>query len=376
MKITVHIARILLGITFIFSGFVKGIDPWGSAFKIIDYLNAMGLDWLNFAAFPLGMLRDLAEFSIGVAMLFNIKIRFFSWVALLFMCFFTPLTLWIALKNPVSDCGCFGDALVISNWGTFYKNIVLLLAAIIVVVFRKKIKGFPGIKTGYILGLSTVALYFGLVVYSYRHEPVLDFRPYKIGVNIPTAMAFPANAPKDVFENTFYYKNKQTGDIRKFDEKNYPWQDSLHWEFHSMDKAKLVKKGYTPPIHGFTIESREGDDVAGFFLNDENPVFLLIARDLDKSNLRNQEKINKLALWASSEKYSFICLTSTLFEKCDQFKVKTGAPYVFFNTDEIVLKTMIRSNPGLIVLKKGTVIAKFHFNDIPSPDQFVGHFLK
>ncbi len=376
MKIIAHIARILIGITFIFSGFVKGIDPWGSAYKISDYLPAMGLDWLNQAAYLLGILRDFAEFLIGVTLLFNIKIRFFSWGALLFMIFFTPLTLWIALKNPVSDCGCFGDALIISNWGTFYKNIVLILAAIIVVIYKKKIKGFPGIKAGFILGISAVAIYIGLVVYSVRHEPILDFRPFKIGVNIPGAMAFPANVPKDVFENTFFYKNKQTGEIRKFDEKNYPWQDTLHWEFHSMDKAKLIKKGYTPPIHGFTIESGEGDDVADFFLNDEKPVFLLIARDLDKSNLKNQGKINKLAMWASAEKYPFICLTSTLFEKCDQFKAKTGAPYDFFHTDEIVLKTMIRSNPGLIVLKKGTIIAKYHYNDIPSPEKFVRHFLK
>jgi len=374
MKIVLHAARILLGITFIFSGFVKGIDPWGSAYKIVDYLNAMGLDWLTFAAFPLGMLRDFSEFLIGAALLFNIGLRIFSWGALVFMGFFTPLTLWIALKNPVSDCGCFGDALVISNWGTFYKNIVLIAAAILVVVYRKKIKGFPGIKSGIILGSATTALYFVLVIWSIRHEPVIDFRPYKTGVNIPGAMVIPADAPKDVYENTFYYKNRKTGEIVRFTDKNYPWQDTINWEFNRMDEAVLVKKGYTPPIHGFSIESREGDNVSEFFFGEDKPVFILIAYNLEKSSRKNQDRINRLANWAISKNYPFICLTATVFEKCDQFREETAAPYEFFHSDETALKTVIRSNPGLIVLKKGTIIAKYHFNDIPSPERFERKF--
>ncbi|MBT6765791.1 MAG: DoxX family membrane protein, partial [Prolixibacteraceae bacterium] len=131
MRIINHLARILVGITFTFSGFVKGIDPWGSAYKFTDYFNAMGMEWLLWAAFPLGVLLAFAEFAIGVGLLFNVLLRFFSWLALIFMVFFTGLTFWVALKNPVTDCGCFGDALVISNWETFYKNIVLLILTLI-----------------------------------------------------------------------------------------------------------------------------------------------------------------------------------------------------------------------------------------------------
>jgi uncharacterized membrane protein YphA (DoxX/SURF4 family) len=376
MKVFIHIARILLGLTFIFSGFVKGIDPWGSAYKFADYFNAMGLGWMEQSSWTLGMLRDFAELVIGMSLLFNVKIRFFSWCALIFMIFFTPLTLWIALKNPVSDCGCFGDALVISNWATFYKNLFFITLAIIVVIYRKQIKGFPGIKTGYILAGSGIVLYLIAVVYSVRHEPLIDFRPYNVGVNIQEGMIIPAGAPKDVYENIFYYKNKQTGKIKKFTEKNYPWQDSLHWEFSSMDKARLISKGYTPPIHGFTIETRDGDNIYDFFLNDDKFVFMLIAYDLDKTSLKNQDKINELAKWAKSQNYSFICLTASLFEKCDQFTVDHDIPYEFFNCDEIALKTIIRSNPGLVVLKKGTIIAKYHFNDIPNPGKFARQFLK
>ena len=170
MKVIKNIARILLGITFIFSGFVKGIDPWGSAYKFTDYFNAMGMEWLLWAAFPLGVFLAFAEFAIGVALLFNVFIRLFSWLAFLFMAFFLPLTLWVAIKNPVTDCGCFGDALVISNWETFYKNIVLMIFALIVVKYRNDMSGFPGKKPGFALGGVTVAAYFAIVFYSYNHE--------------------------------------------------------------------------------------------------------------------------------------------------------------------------------------------------------------
>ena len=370
MKVLLHISRIVLGITFIFSGFVKGIDPWGSAYKFIDYFNAMGLDWLSPTAFPLGILLAFAEFIIGVGLLFAILPRLASWGALLFMAFFPPLTLWIALKNPVTDCGCFGDAIVLSNWATFYKNIVLILLAIFVFINRKKIYCFLGRKSGNILGAVTLVLYVAAVIWSVRHEPLFDFRPYHTGVNIAEAMTIPADAPRDVYENTFYYKNLKTGEVKKFTDENYPWQDTLNWTFHSMDEPVLVKKGYTPPIHGFTIESREGDNVYDFFLYEENYVFILVAYDLDKSSRKNQEQINTLSSWAMENQYPFICLTSTLFEKCDEFAVETGAPYEFFHADEIELKTIIRSNPGLMVLKQGTIVAKYHNNDIPTPQEF------
>jgi len=375
MKIIKHIFRILLGITFIFSGFVKGIDPWGSAYKFNDYFNALGMEWLLWAAFPLGVFLAFAEFAIGVALLFNIFIRLFSWLAFLFMAFFLPLTLWIAIKNPVTDCGCFGDALVISNWETFYKNVVLMIFAIIVVKYRNNMgwKWFE--KPGFVLGATTVIAYFAIVFYSYNHEPILDFRPYKVGVNIPEAMKIPEDAPKEVYENTFYYKNKNTGKVEKFTEQNYPWQDTVNWVYDNME-SKIVQKGYEPPIHDFTIQTPEGDNIIDFFIYDENYVFMLIAYNLDKSSRKPQEKINNLAGWAKENGLSFICLTSSLQDQSAAFAEETGATYEFFNCDEITLKTIIRSNPGLIVLKNGVIIEKWHYNDIPTPEEFKEEFLK
>jgi len=374
MKIVKHIARILIGITFIFSGFVKGIDPLGSSYKFTDYFNAMGLEWLLWAAFPLGVLLAFTEFGIGVALLFNVFTRFFSWLALLFMTFFLPLTLWIALKNPVTDCGCFGDALVISNWATFYKNVVLIILAIIVFIYRKDMKHISGKKLNYTLGGIFVAAYFLIVIYSYNHLPVFDFRPYKVGANIPEAMSVPENAPKEKYENIFYYKNKNTGEVKKFTEQNYPWKDTINWAFEKLE-SKLVQEGYHPPIHDFTIESQDGENVIDFFMYDENYVFMLVAYDLSKTSTKSQEKINTLADWASENGMSFICLTSSLSEESQAFAEETGAPYEFFNCDEITLKTIIRSNPGLVVLKNGTIVGKWHYNDIPSPEEFQKEFM-
>ena len=142
------------------------------------------------------------------------------------------------------------------------------------------------------MGLITLAVYIFLVVYSYNHLPVIDFRPYKVGVNIPEAMTYPDDAPKDIYENIFYYKNKNTGDIKKFTEENYPWQDTVNWEFSNME-SNLVQEGYKPPIHDLTIETPDGENIIDFFLYDENYVFMLVAYDLSKTHTEAQEKINR-----------------------------------------------------------------------------------
>ncbi|NQU52561.1 MAG: DoxX family protein [Bacteroidetes bacterium] len=373
MNFIKHLARIIFGITFIFSGFVKGIDPFGSAYKFTDYFNAMGLEWLLWAAFPLGVLMAFAEFAIGVAFLFNWFLKLFSWLGLLFMAFFLPLTLWIALKNPVTDCGCFGDALVITNWETFYKNIILIIFALIVFKYRKTEKSTTLKKYSFLLSTITAIVYIAIVFQSYNHLPFLDFRPYKVGVNIPDAMSTPEGSPKEIYENIFYYKNNKTGDVEKFTEENYPWKDTVNWSYDNMESI-LIQEGYEPPIHNFTIDSPDGENIIDFFIYDENYVFMLIAYDLQKTKVKSQDKINELANWAIEKELSFICLTASVQEESMAFADENGAPYEFFNCDEITLKTMIRSNPGLLVLKDGNIVGKWHYNDIPTPEQFQKEF--
>ena len=374
MKILFHIARIIFGLTFIFSGFVKGIDPWGSAYKFTDYFNAMGLEWLIWASFPLGILFAFTEFAIGVAFIFNWKLRFFAWLGLLFMAFFLPLTLWIAVMNPVTDCGCFGDAFVVTNWETFFKNVVLIIFALIVFKYRKQKQNRSYKKYSFLLSGIAGLIYFVAAFYSFNHLPIFDFRPFKVDVNIPDAMSTPENAQKEVYENTFYYKNKNTGKVKKFPESNYPWKDTVNWEYDKME-SNLIQKGYEPPIHDFVIETPDGENIVDFFIYDENYVFMLIAYDLNKSKTKTQDKINELANWATENGISFICLTSTLLDDALAIADETGAPYEFFNCDEIELKTMIRSNPGLLVIKDGNILGKWHYNDIPTPEEFQEEFM-
>jgi hypothetical protein len=364
-----HIARILLGLTFVFSGFVKGIDPWGSAYKFTDYFNAFQMPWLTNLAFALGILLAAAEFFLGVAYLFNFFIRLTSWLMLAFMLFFTGLTFVLALTNPVTDCGCFGDALVITNWQTFYKNIVLLALAIFVFMQRKNFRSKNGPLLSIAFSGMTMVVYFYLVAYSYNHLPIIDFSPYKVGVNIPKAMSIPEGAPKAIYENSFIYKNLKTGEDKKFTEANYPWKDTLNWKFVKAEDAVLIQKGYTPPIHDFRIETAEGEDIKDFFLYDEKYTFIVIASNLQKTDKEGMKRAASLAVAAKAKGYNFIALTSSSPDSFEAFKNETGANFDFFNTDEIVLKTIVRSNPGLIVLKKGTILRKYHFNDIPKPEE-------
>lgn len=360
-----HLARILLGLTFIFSGFVKGIDPLGSTYKFTDYFNAFHMPWATGLSFVLGILLSAAEFFMGVALVFNFYTRIISWMTLFFMVFFTGLTFVLALTNPVTDCGCFGDALVLTNWQTFYKNIFLLALAVYIFYQRKNFRSKSGPVLSIGLTVMTMTVYFYLVDYSYNHLPIIDFSPYKVGVNIPDAMKVPENAPKAVYKNTFIYKNRKTGDDKKFTEENYPWKDSLNWKFVKMETV-LEKEGYVPPIHDFTIETADGEDVKDFYLYDDNYVMLVVAYNLSKTNIDGMRKIARLAGEAQGKKYKFILLTATSPDQFDAFREQTGATFDFFNTDETTLKTMIRSNPGLIILKKGTIVRKYHYNNIPT----------
>lgn len=369
MKHLTTLSRWIFGIVFIFSGFVKGIDPWGLQYKFADYLHAMGLESLGFLAPAGAFILPFAEFLIGAAMLLCVRIRTTSLLGILFMAFFTPLTLYVAVKNPVTDCGCFGDALVISNWATFYKNI--LLSAMVILVFARRKTVEPvvlGKWRHYRMAIITT-IYCGFVIWSFRHDPVFDFRPYKVGVNIPEAMKMPEGAKADVYSNVYYYKNLKTNELKEFNDQNFPWQDTLNWKYDSMGEPLLVEKGYTPPIHDFQIRTVNGDDVTNFFLEDDVPTFFLVAYNLSKSSQKVQGKLNGLGAWAGFHGYRFVCLTSTTGAGLEEFKKQASPTYEFLFCDEIALKTIIRSNPGLLYLRKGTILRKWHYNDIPSPEE-------
>ena len=364
MRLVKNLCRIIVGIVFIYSGFVKGIDPLGSDYKFTDYFNAFGMGWMNTTTLFFSFALSLAEFLIGIALLFNLWVSRMAWGSLLFMAFFTPLTLVLALTNPVSDCGCFGDAMILTNWQTFWKNIILLLLAIMIFVYRKEYKSsLPLMGQFSFLTLAGAGM-LCLSIYCYRHLPVLDFRPYAVGKNITEDMRLPEGAEPDQYEVTLKYKNKQTGEIRSFTEDNYPWQDTLNWEYESSSE-RLVKKGYITPIHDLVIEHPTLGNITEEILEDDNHTILAVAYYLNQSDTQYQPAINRLAEYAQEKGIRFYGLTSSSERDIEAYKKRNHVPYEFCTADEIQLKTMIRSNPGVIILREGTILDKWAGKDVP-----------
>ena len=364
MRLVKNLCRIIVGIVFIYSGFVKGIDPLGSDYKFTDYFNAFGMGWMKATTLFFSFALSLAEFLIGIALLFNLWVSRMAWGSLLFMAFFTPLTLVLALTNPVSDCGCFGDAMILTNWQTFWKNIILLLLAIMIFVYRKEYKSsLPLMGQFSFLTLAGAGM-LCLSIYCYRHLPVLDFRPYAVGKNITESMRLPEGAEPDQYEVTLKYKNKQTGEIRSFTEENYPWQDTLNWEYESSSE-RLVKKGYITPIHDLVIEHPTLGNITEEILEDDNYTILAVAYNLNQSDTQYQPAINRLAEYAREKGIRFYGLTSSSERDIEAYKKRNHVPYEFCTADEIQLKTMIRSNPGVIILREGTILDKWAGKDVP-----------
>ena len=295
LKVWTNVCRFLLAFAFIFSGFVKAVDPLGSQYKIQDYLEAFGMtSWLP-SFFPIlaAILLSALEFSVGVCMFFGIRKTVTTTLALLIMVFMTPLTLYLALENPVSDCGCFGDAWVLTNWETFGKNIVLLIAAISTFRWKKLILRFITAKTEWLVSLYTILFVFSLSFYCLAHLPILDFRPYKIGKSIPEGMAMPEGAKPSVYETTFVLE--KDGVRKEFTLENYP--DST-WTFVDT-RTVLKEKGYEPPIHDFSlVEQATDEDITDDVLTDMNYTFLLVAHRIENADDSNIDLINEISFIA------------------------------------------------------------------------------
>ena len=362
-KYLIVICRVFVGVLFIYSGFVKGVDPLGSTYKFNDYFTAFDTQWASSFSFLLSVLLSTAEFLIGVAFLLNLKIKQASWGALLLMLVFTPLTFVLALNNPVHDCGCFGDALILTNWQTFWKNIIVLIPVVYIFIIRKKIESLLKCWEQW-MAIGVTTLFIGTItLHSYQHLPLLDFRPYKIGTHIPDKMEIPEGAAADEWESIFVYA--KNGKQQEFNITNLP---DTSWTFVDA-KHVLIKKGYEPPIHDFNITAANGDEITDFVLADENYSFLLIAHNLEKYSFKNQNKIEELVNYCAQNGFNFYGLTASSNDAVSTYFESTSAHFEFYNTDDITLKTIIRSNPGLVLIKGGTIIDKWHHNDIPEIDE-------
>lgn len=366
LRITVvNVCRFVLAATFIFSGYVKAIDPLGTLYKLKDYAAAMSLngllpDWvLVGVAIALGAL----EFALGVFMLFAVRRHVVSRITLAFMTAMTVLTLWIFVADPVKDCGCFGDALKLTNGETLLKNIVLIACAALVAWRPVDMARFISRSNQWIVRYYTVAYIVITSVYCLYTLPIFDFRPYHVGMNIKQGMEIPEGAEQPEFESTFLLR--KNGETREFTLDNYP--DST-WEYVDT-RTVQTKKGYEPPIHDFALTTCDtGEDITEQVLTKKGYTFLLVSPRLAVADDSNFGDIDQIYEYAEENGADFYCVTASANDEIERWRDLTGAEYRFCNADETTLKTMIRSNPGLMLLKDGTIIGKWSHNALPQTD--------
>ena len=323
-KTAVNIARLLLALTFILSGFVKAVDPLGTQYKIHDYLAAIGLASLvpDFGTLASSVILSATEFLLGICLLFAIRRRLVSKIVVVLMTVMTLLTLWLAINDPVTDCGCFGDALMLTNWQTFWKNVVLLAAALIVWRYPLDMPRLISESNQWIV--MNYSAFFILVIIAGRSLytlPQFDFRPYHVGTNLREG-----------------------------------WQ-------HMME-------GEDSPYTEFFIESTdEGEDITEAVLGSQGYTFLLVAPHLENANDSQFDRLNSIYEYCLENGYQFYCLTASTQRGIGRWQDITGAEYPFCNTDETTLKTVIRSNPGLLLLNDGVIIRKWSYNTLPSDEE-------
>jgi len=362
MKILRLFSRIIVGIVFIFSGTVKAVDPLGSAYKFSDYFQAFHLEFLKPFALVLAIILFTVEFISGFAVLSGYRQKTGLWGVMVLMLIFTPLTLMLAITNPVSDCGCFGDAIHLTNWQTFWKNVVLMILVVILFTGRNKSRQICSTKKEWSVIIIVIVLFIIFSLLNLRYLQLFDFLPYKTGTNIKEGMKIPEGKPVDEYLTTFIYEKE--GVQKEFTLENYPADDST-WKFIDQ-KSKLVKKGYLPPIHDFSITTIEGEDLTDWILANPGYTVMMISTKLNKADQKNLEKGFELGAWCAAEGMSFYVVTASGTDEVKEY----GNGLTICTADETTLKTIVRANPGYMLLKDGTILGKWSWATVPPSERF------
>ena len=362
MKIISIISRIIVGLVFMFSGTVKAVDPLGSAYKFSDYFLAFHLEFLQPFALLLAIVLIAAEFIAGFSVLSGYRQKTGIWGVMILMCIFTPLTLILAVTNPVSDCGCFGDAIKLTNWQTFGKNIILMIFVLIIFAKRKQAtdRSTPFREWMIISAVTILFVIFSLL--NLRYLQLFDFLPYKNGVNIPEKMIIPEGKAADEYLTTFLYQKE--GVIKEFTLENYPADDSS-WKFIDQ-KSVLIKKGYQPPIHDFSLTTTDGENITDSVLADPGYTLLMISTKFKDAGQTRLDEGFELGARCLSEGISFYIVTASASDEITSYN--NGLKICI--ADETTLKTMVRANPGYLLLKEGTIKGKWSWATIPPEDKF------
>ncbi len=369
-----HLLRSIVGLLFIFSGLIKANDPLGFGYKLQEYFEVFHITFLNDYASSFAILLCTLEIVLGALLLFGIRSRNVALGLLLVIIFFTFLTFYSAFFKVVTSCGCFGDAIPLSPWESFSKDIVLLI--MILYIYKKRNEVRPLINSErlqkWITGIVVlISLGFGL--YTYNFLPILDFLPYKIGNNIPELMIMPPGAPQDVYQITYTLKNKSTGETKSLTDKEYLssgiWKDK-NWEIIGDPESKLIKKGFEVKIKDLKITDSQGTDYNAEIL--ENPYYnlVIVAYDLSRTDLVGIGNLNAIAINAA-ENFNIrtVFLTSNSAQDAEAFSKRNKLVMEIFYADAIPLKSMVRANPGVLLLRNGVVVNKWHFHNLPDYEE-------
>ncbi len=371
---------ILIGLFFIFSGFVKGVDPIGFGYKLDEYFEVFGEEtarwsWLSTLvlelkkiSLPLAVVLVVVEMVVGWMSIFFIRMPLATAVMLVLMLFFTALTGYAWWSGKIADCGCFGDAIKLTPAGTFYKDVVLLVLIVPLFLYRNRFQPlFRPVAAHLILLLGLFGSVY-LPVYCLRHLPIIDFRPYKVGNDLRQQMTLPPDAKPTIYETFLLYRNKNTGVMQEYPSNDFPWYDSTwvaQWEFVS-SRTVLVQQGDQPAISDFHVWDYDRNDVTTSVLdNNQGYHFWLVSYDLEKANKRSFARINALAEACAHQGIPFVGLTATPQDQLERIRQEWKIPFPFYFADATVLKTIIRSNPGLVLLEGTVVRAMWHYNDTP-----------
>lgn len=357
-KIFYWTLRVTLGATFLLSGFLKAVDPYGTAYKLQDYLDVWGFDHLvsDDITLIVSVFLSSSEVFVGICFFYDFMLLAGIIGSLLYMAIFIPITLWLALLNPISDCGCFGDAIKLTNWQTFWKNIFILLCAYFLYKFhRRECKIYTFNIVPFLFSLFSITL----SVYSIYCLPVLDFRPYHIGADIKKGMSIPKNAKRDEY-NTVFIMEKD-GETKKFTLENYP-DDS--WTLLKTD-VELISKGYEPPIVDFSLRTMtQKIDITDSVLSIPR-VFLLLMPSVESASKDNTFSINELYKEIKKTTTPFYAVTSSTDIAINKWILDTNSEYPFLLMDGTTIKTIIRSSPGLVMLEYGIVKGKWSHHFLP-----------
>jgi hypothetical protein len=350
---------VILAVTFIFSGFTKVVDPWGTAIKINEYLAVYDMEWFKPASMIFAIWLCGAEMMMGCMLLFKVRIRLISIFAFVAMIFFTSLTLLSATLIPVEDCGCFGEAIKLTAWQTFFKNLILLpLAALLWAYTRsKEQKIFAFNLREIFFTIFFFVLTMGMGAYCYLHLPLIDFLPYKKGVNIEEAMYAGQTVPDGELETVLVYKHKKTGKLREFSIDDDAWQDESKWEWVETKVLDEIPVEHSL-IEEFALRNRDGEDMTNVVIGTRGRLYMICITDIDRIGRRCMERLHSLVERAAQEGACVICLTP---QPLQGFPDTFGVPY---NIDGATMKTMLRAETGVVILDNGTITDKLNCRDI------------